>query len=304
MQQPLISIVMCTYNGAAFLEEQIASLLAQTYQPLEIIISDDASTDSTPDILRRYESHPIIRIFYQKKNIGLTKNFAFASEQARGEYIAYADQDDIWAENKIERLYQSIGDYMLVYSNSELVDETGKSLHKRLSDIRNMYTGEDSRGYILYSVVWGHGMLIKRQLLLQSLPIPDEIHHDIWLAFKALTLGGIVYLDEVLTQYRQHIHSTSKTLPQKQATRKQSKRYKDYEKQLHWIRLMAQHERPEYQPFYQQLVQLYAKKGDGHYVWPLVFFMLRYRKELFRFVKKSYTSQLTEILKQARGERP
>ena len=304
MEKPLISIVMCTYNGAAYVEEQIASLLTQTYRPLEIIISDDASDDDTPNILRRYEANPIIRIFYQDENIGLTKNFAFASEQAKGAYIAYADQDDIWMENKIERLYQSIGNYMLVYSNSELVDEKGQSLHKRLSDIRNMYTGDDSRGYILYSVVWGHGMLINRSLLLQSLPIPDEIHHDIWLAFKALTLGGILYLDEVLTQYRQHMHSTSKTLPQKQPVRKRAQRYKDYEKQLRWITLMLQHERPAYKPFYQQLVTLYSEKGKGHYVWSLVLFMLRYRNELFRFSKKSYSSQLVEIIKQARGEIP
>jgi len=303
MQKPLISIVMCTYNGAAYVEEQIASLLAQTYRPLEIIISDDASVDGTPDILRRYETNPIIRIFYQKENIGLTKNFAFASEQAQGEYIAYADQDDIWMENKIERLYQSIGAYMLVYSDSELVDEKGQSLQKRLSDIRNMYTGDDSRGYIWYSVVWGHGMLIKRSLLLQSLPIPDEIHHDIWLAFKALTLGGILYLDEVLTKYRQHMASTSKTLPQKQPARKEAQRYIDYEKKRHWITLMEQHERPEFKPFYQQLLKLYSQKGEGQYVWPLVFFMLRYRNELFRFAKKSYASQLVEILKQGRGER-
>ncbi len=304
MGKPLVSVVLCTYNGEKFLAPQIDSILSQDYQPLELIISDDASGDGTAGVLKRYENTPGVHIFYQDKNIGLTKNFAFAAAKAKGELIAFSDQDDVWMENKIQALVDAIDNSPLVYSDSLLVDETGQSMNKKLSDLKKMYTGDDSRGYILYSCVWGHGMLITRELLEKSLPMPDEIHHDIWIAFQAFLNGGIKYLDEVLTHYRQHSHSTSQTLPGQNSVRIKDSRYAAYKKKLRWIELMQEHEREELQPFYKKLRTLYAAKENENYVWPLVSFMLKYRKEIFRHSKKGFASQLVEILKQARGERP
>jgi len=301
MEKPLISVVLCTYNGAKYLATQLDSIMRQTYKPLELIISDDASTDDTWQVLQRYENNPAISIFYNEKNIGLAKNFDFASWKAKGELIAYSDQDDIWAENKIERLYSAMGENLLVYSDSELVDNNGNSLGKKLSGIRNMYTGEDSRGYIFSSVVWGHGMLIKKELLQLSEPLPANVHHDVWLAFKAITHGGIAYLDEVLTKYRQHPDSSSITLPAEWHKRKDTERYRDFKKQLDWMQLMHEHERDEYKPFYARLILLYSKKEKGKYVWPLVFFMLGSRKKLFMFPRKSFISNLIEIFKHGRG---
>ncbi|MEO7922702.1 MAG: glycosyltransferase family 2 protein [Chitinophagaceae bacterium] len=304
MDRPLVSVVLCTYNGAGFLREQIDSILQQSYQSLELIISDDGSTDGTSGILKPYESHPQVRIFYQPVNLGLTANFGFAATQAKGKWLAFSDQDDVWVDNKIEKLVAAIGEHPLVYSDSLLIDETGKSLHKKLSDLKRMYSGTDSRVYILYSCVWGHGMLITRELLEKCLPMPAEIHHDTWIVYQAFQNGGIVYFDEVLTRYRQHPHSTSQTLPGNEARRIKDDRYTAYKKKLRWIELMQQHEREEFQPFYRELLQLYSAKHKGNYVFPLVGFMLKYRREIFRLSKKGFASQFVEILKQARGERP
>lgn len=301
MEKPLVSVVLCTFNGEKYLGAQLDSILRQTYTPIELIISDDASSDGTRDLLQRYEINPRVKIFYQEKNIGLAKNFAFASSKAKGQYIAYSDQDDIWAEDKIEQLQRAIGNSLLIYSDSELVNENGIQLGKKLSDIRNMYTGSDSRGYVFYSVVWGHGMLVKRELLSISQPLPETIHHDVWLAFKALTHGGIIYLDKVLTRYRQHAGSSSITLPYERKKRNKNERYSDYKSKLEWMELMHEHERNEYKPFYEKLTRLYSKKEEGKFVWPLVFFMLRHRKHLFRFPKKPVVSNLIEILKHGRG---
>jgi glycosyltransferase involved in cell wall biosynthesis len=301
MEKPLVSVVLCSYNGGKYLAEQVDSILRQDYQPLELIIADDASTDNTRMVLQQYKSNPAVRIFYQEKNIGLTRNFEFAAVKAKGELIAFSDQDDIWMANKITRLVTAIGKNPLVYSDSLLADEEGKSMNKKLSDLKRMYTGDDSRGYILYSCVWGHGMMITRALLARSLPMPAEVHHDIWIAFLAFQNGGIKYLDEVLTHYRQHRQSTSQTLPEKNSTRKKNSRFDEYKKKLRWIEIMQQHERPALQPFYQQLLKLYTDKQKG-YVWPLVFFMLKYRKEIFMYSRKGFMSQLVEILKQGRRE--
>jgi glycosyltransferase involved in cell wall biosynthesis len=301
-EQPVVSVVMCTFNGERFLEAQIESILKQTYSNFELIISDDASTDGTKQILKQYENHEQTKIFYQQKNIGLIKNFDFATSKSKGVYIAYSDQDDVWLKYKLEKLVAKIGNSVLVYSDSVLTDEHGKSMDKKLSDLRNMYTGDDSRGYILYNCVWGHGMMLRRDAMERSLPMPDTIHHDVWLAFKSLTFGGIVFLDEVLTLYRQHQTSTSKTLPQKTESRNQTKRWTDYRKQLDWLQLMHDHERPKYQPFYKKLIELYKNKEKG-FSFYLFSFLVKNRKVLFMFSKKNYMSQIIEILKQSRGEK-
>ena len=301
MDKQLVSVVLCTYNGASWLAEQIDSILRQTYRPIELIISDDASTDGTIEILKHYDSNPDVRIFYNEKNRGLTRNFEFAAMKARGVFIAFADQDDIWIENKIEKLANSIGNKPLVYSDSLLIDERGNSLGKKLSELKKMYSGIDSRGYVLYSCVWGHGMMITKQLLETTLPVPPGINYDIWIAFRAFLNGGIIYHDEVLTLYRRHPASNSQTLPEKHSQRVRKTRLEAYREKMKWIELMQFHERPIYQEFYKKLLKLYRKKAAGSYVFSLVPFMLKYRKALFMYSHKSFASQFVEMLKQARA---
>ena len=303
MERPLVSIVMCVYNGEKYLKEQVDSILAQTYRPIELIIADDASTDNTKKILGQYENNPFVRLIYREKNIGLAKNFSLAAERATGAYIAFSDQDDIWIENKIEKLVNAIPGKHLVYSDSFFVDESGNSLNKKLSDIKKMYTGTDSRCYMFYSCVWGHGMLITKELLHQSLPMAENIHHDIWLVFKAFQNGGIFFYNETLTRYRRHNETTSIAIPQKMGQRKNEQRFYDYRKNLHWIQLMAANEREEFKPFFNEMAKLYSLKEKRSYVWPLVFFMLKHRKAIFQLTYKNFFSQLVEILKQARGEK-
>lgn len=302
MSQPLVSIVLCTYNGEKFLEQQVDSILRQSYRPIELIISDDASEDGTGKLIEKYAKHPEVRVYHQPVNMGLTHNFAFAASKTKGELIAFSDQDDIWEEKKIETLVSKIGNSPLVYSDSLLVNETGESMNRKLSDLKRMYSGDDSRCYVLYSCVWGHGMLITRKLLEQSLPMPAEIHHDIWIVFQAFMNGGIKYHDEVLTYYRQHSESTSQTLPEKNSSRKRDSHYEAYLKKLRWIELMRDHERAEYKPFYNELYRLYSQKKFS-YVFPLVSFMLKHRDALFRLSPKGFLSQFVEIIKQARREK-
>lgn len=304
MEQPLISIVLCTYNGEKYIEEQLNSLKNQTYKNIEIIVSDDCSTDSTIAILKNNLSDKRIKIFEQIENIGYIKNFEWAVSKTSGNFIAFSDQDDIWQANKIEILYNNIGNYLIVYCDSELVDENGLSLNKKLSQISKMYTGSDTRGFVLWNVIWGHTMMIKKELLQYSLPIPEKTPHDIWLAFKACTLGGIKYVDEVLTKYRQHTKTVTKTTYKKQYNQKSrtsEKLYDDYVGKLYWIKLLRDNERSEQKEFYKNLVDLYKRKEEGKFVWSLFFYLFKYRKFLFLFREKKLVSQLIELRKQSRG---
>ena len=301
MSHPLVSIALCTYNGEKYVREQLESLLHQSYSNLEIIISDDASSDDTRRIIEDYRSNRQVKIFFQPNNLRITNNFEFAMLQATGEYVTFADQDDIWLPEKIEELYFAIGDKNLVYCDSKLMDEQSNKLNKKISDLRNMYSGNETTGFVFSNVVWGHAMMISKNLLPYVLPVPKDIPYDIWIAFKAATLGGIKYLNKPLTLYRQHATSDTKTIAVKAKPRSGQKLFIDFEKQLNWIKVMRDHERPEREIFYNQLYSLYKRKEKGNYVWPLFFFLLRHRRKFFMFTKKRWTSQVVEIFKQAKG---
>ena len=285
------------------MQAQINSLLQQSWPNIEIIISDDHSTDDTRLILEQYAHDHRFRISYQPENIGAIQNFEFAVRQAKGSYIVFCDQDDVWLPEKIEKLYNAIGDAWLVYSDSTLIDEAGQSLQKNLSQLRLMYSGKDTRGFIFSNVVWGHAMLVNKQLIEQSLPIPAGIPHDIWFAVKAATLTGIQYLDEPLTLYRQHVKTVTTTIAQKAVTRPQEKRYRDFEEKLYWIGLLRDNEKGKYGFFFEELHRLYSEKNKNGFAWPLFFFMLKHQAVLFQFTYKSLLSRIIEIRKQCRGER-
>lgn len=294
--------MLCTYQGERFLEAQIGSLLQQTWSPIEIIISDDASSDGTRTILQQYEPDPRFRIFYQSRNLGPVANFEFATRQAKGAYVAFCDQDDIWLPEKIEKLYQAIGDRWLAYCDSILVDENGQSLQKNISHLRKMYSGADTRGFVFSNVVWGHAMLVNRELLPHVLPIPGNVPHDIWFAMKATIYTGIVYLDEPLTLYRQHVKTVTTTLAQKTTARLREKRYRDFEEKLNWIGLIRDAEHGNRKGFYERLYALYQQKARGKFVLLLFTFLIGYQSLLFRFTRKSLLSRLIEIRKLSRGE--
>ena len=303
---PLISIVLCTYNGELYLEEQLNSILNQTYPNIEVIVSDDASTDATKRILKEYEQRNKFKIYYQPTNLGYIHNFAFALSKANGAFIALSDQDDIWQPNKIETLHGCFEEAdLLVYSNSLLIDESGNSMQKKLSDIRNMYSGRNTKSFFLFNVVWGHALMIHRRLLQHVLPIPTSIPHDIWFAYKAASISGIRYCDQVLTHYRQHQKAYTTTLmPKNVQTRTMTKRYKDYLKQLHWLAVMKAHSSSEEKAFYEQFYRLFKEKERGKFSMPLFLFGVKNQHELYRFSKKNIVSRLIDLRKMARGENP
>ncbi len=294
--------MLCTYNGERFLQAQIDSLLQQSWKNIEIIISDDDSEDGTRNILQGYQSDPRFHIRYQPKNIGAIHNFEYATQQAKGEYIVFCDQDDIWLPEKIEKLYRAIGDRWLVYSDSILIDEDGLSLQKNLSQLRKMCSGNDTRGFIFSNVVWGHAMMIKKDLLPHVLPIPKNVPHDIWFAAKATALTGIQYLDEPLTLYRQHAETVTTTIAQKANTRPHKKRYADFEEKLNWINVLKHNCREDEKEFYEKLYDLFSLKANGRFVSPLFFFLLQNQDIIFRFTNKNLFSRIIEIRKLSRGE--
>lgn len=115
-----VTILMATYNGHKYIQEQIDSILKQTHQNFELIIQDDCSTDSTLDIVNRYaKKDDRIKVYCNEKNLGYTNNFMALLEKAQGEYIFLSDQDDVWLEDKIAYNISIIDGYDIVISTDQ-----------------------------------------------------------------------------------------------------------------------------------------------------------------------------------------
>jgi glycosyltransferase involved in cell wall biosynthesis len=207
---PLISIAMCTYNGAKYLQQQVDSLLSQTVQHFEVIVVDDISTDGTwellQDIARKDQRFHIER---NEKNLGPTKNFQRAMQQCRGEYIAPCDQDDIWEPQKLEKLLDVIGDHDMAYCNSAYIDSTGRPMGSSIAHELPMHRGKRPFDYIFFNTVSGHALLMRKDLLDISTPFPEKLYYDWWLALCASMRNGVYYLDEALVQFRRHSNAHS-----------------------------------------------------------------------------------------------
>ncbi|MBK8288966.1 MAG: glycosyltransferase family 2 protein [Cellvibrionales bacterium] len=204
----MISIIVTTYNGAKYLAAQLDSILAQTYTGLEIILSDDASTDDTWAIAQRYAAKdPRIVLIRHEKNVGLHANLGGALERATGMYIAISDQDDIWRSDKIEKQLSLLGCAVGVYSDSALIDAAGNSIGFTLFESLNIKPGPDITKTVplfFKNAVSGHALLFHRSLLSMVLPFTDDFIFDHQLALAASCFGGLQFCDEPLVYHRIH----------------------------------------------------------------------------------------------------
>ena len=202
---PLVSIVLGTYNGGVYLEEQLASLFAQTYSHIEIIAVDDGSSDNTVGLLKEYAlKHPAMKVFVNEQNLGFIKNFEKGCNLSRGELISLCDQDDYWHPEKVEKMVAGIGDHPMIYCDSELCDKNLGGLGRNISDIVHFESFYDCRQLCVFSRMYGHATLIRRSLFLKASPFRKEVPHDGWLAYHGTLYGGVKYLPETLVKYRQH----------------------------------------------------------------------------------------------------
>jgi len=214
IEKPLVSIALCTYNGERFLKMQMDSLLSQDYENIEIVAVDDCSTDRTWSILRDYAAGDSrIRLYQNEQNIGYTRNFEKAISLCNGDHIALSDQDDIWETNKISLLKRSIGECIMVYHNSDFIDEQGKRIGRStMASNWQMYEGESCLPLILTNCVSGHATLFKKELGKYIFPFAENAYHDWWIAYAAFNVGKVKFIDKVLVHYRQHKNTITDSL--------------------------------------------------------------------------------------------
>jgi glycosyltransferase involved in cell wall biosynthesis len=192
---------MATYNGAAHIRDQIASILPQLGPLDELIISDDDSADETLDIIKSY-SDPRVRIYHNHFRDPIF-NFEFALNRCTGDLIFLADQDDLWNFNKIEIVSSLLKNYDLVVTDCQIIDEHGCVLHDSFFDIR--HSGRGLIKNFMKNSYLGCCMAMKKQIIEKALPFPKWIPmHDIWIGMIGELYGKTYFCNEKLVKYRRH----------------------------------------------------------------------------------------------------
>jgi glycosyltransferase involved in cell wall biosynthesis len=213
-----VSVALCTYNGGVFLESQLESIAVQTAPPAEVVACDDASTDGTVEILRRFAAGaPFrVRIFENASRLGRVANYEQAISACDGALIALADQDDVWLPEKLARLTVAIQAPGTAYAfcDARLIDEAGRDIRGatllarrfRLRDIRQKFAARFELDLILKrDFVYGTTLLFRAEHRELVLPLGRLWSHDTWIVNVLASLGwrGAPVLESLML-YRQH----------------------------------------------------------------------------------------------------
>ena len=209
--QEKVDILMTTYNTEIkYLKQQIDSILNQTYKNICLLISDDNSTNKeVQNILKDYEKKDErIKIYIQDNNLGYIKNFEFLLKESTSNYIMYADHDDIWYENKVEKSLEELikKDVDLVYVNAEQIDEDGQVIQKSYFKYKNVPLIKGTNNLAISRCIGiGCSQLFTKSVKDKMLPYTENVMAHDWLAaFIANENKGISYIEEPLFGYRLH----------------------------------------------------------------------------------------------------
>lgn len=208
VQSPIrASIAMIVYNGEKYIREQIDTIINAMGEHDELVISYDKSTDNTLKIIEEYAATDgrIIILHNQKK--GILENINNAVEHCRGSYIFTADQDDIWLENKIDKVVKRFKDTDadIVIHNGIFVTENKEQIGTNMFQDYNI-SKSPVRNFIK-PTYWGECMVFNQEVKELAFPVPCKkgIGHDFWMGIISGFAGKkIVLYDEVLLLHRIH----------------------------------------------------------------------------------------------------
>lgn len=199
MDRGLVSIIMPSWNTADYILETIESVMAQTYQNWELIIVDDASTDNTLELLKTVDDSRI-KLFVNEVNSGAAVSRNKALREARGEWIAFLDSDDLWMPDKLEKqiCFMDENGYHFSYTNYSEIDESGNRLGVTVTGPKHI----TKAGF--YNYCWPGCLTVMYNRnyvgLIQIEDIKKNNDYAMWL--KVCKKADCYLLDEELALYR------------------------------------------------------------------------------------------------------
>ncbi len=224
------SVIIATYNGSKYILHELESIKNQTVKIDEVIISDDASTDNTCEIIKEFISQNNLsnwQVLEHLTNIGFSKNFMSALYLASGDVVFLADQDDIWANNKVEKIldiFRKDSSIKAVASEFQFIDGVGNLINapKKIPYSKCLYNNKISyikpESNVIRSYIRGCTMCVSKDVIqyakdnsLENMASNALLGHDWILWMLASLLGNACILHAPLIKYRFHESNTSLT---------------------------------------------------------------------------------------------
>lgn len=240
MIRPQLTLGLPVYNGENFLREAIESLLAQTFTDFELVICDNCSIDSTPDMCRYYANRdPRVSFHQNDTNLGAAANYNKVVELAHGQYFAWVNHDDLWAENCFERCVSRLNYHpsaVLAYARAMMINHHGEEViplldgleldgprpHQRLRRFHDLLAKKGELTTIiegLWTPIYG---VIRTETLKRTGLIGPYISSDTILLEELLMHGEFVEVEEPLFRKRDHPNRSMRE-------------YRSYEKRIEWF---------------------------------------------------------------------
>ncbi|MGA2033889.1 MAG: glycosyltransferase family 2 protein [Thermoguttaceae bacterium] len=213
-----IDVLLATYNGESYLDEQLRSVLEQVGPGDRLLVRDDRSSDGTPGLLAEYAArypHTLVLIDDRAGHLGAGASFATLLDHAEAPYVMFCDQDDVWLPGKMARTAARMdetqqrcgGGPVLVHTDLVVVDRSLRPLadsfwrYQHLDPVR----GRAFNRLLVQNIATGCTIMINRALLERAAPLPRQsVLHDWWLALVAAAFGCLEFLPEATVLYRQH----------------------------------------------------------------------------------------------------
>jgi glycosyltransferase involved in cell wall biosynthesis len=210
---PKVSVMVVVYNSERFIEECLDSIIAQEYKNLEVIVCDDASTDKTPELLKKYLVNSKLKIYFNKENLGITGNCNKALSLCTGEYVCFFAGDDVMLPDKIQKqveLMEKYPDASICYHKVNIFKNNCKEeviyITEKKRTIYSFFDILEKNGLPGPNSIMARKKMIPIEGFDQSLPYVSD-----WLMFLELSLRGrIIFVDEILSAYRKHSGGISK----------------------------------------------------------------------------------------------
>jgi glycosyltransferase involved in cell wall biosynthesis len=210
-----VSICMATYNGSAFIEEQVTSILEQLASTDELVLVDDGSTDRTVEVLERFHDDRIV-LHRNNVNRGHVYSFQKAIALSRHPIVVLADQDDRWLGGRLTLLVDALekSGAMVVSSNSDYMDTHGKpiehSVHRLFARDSHDHLGNIVRIFVGRAGYFGCTMAFRRELIPLILPMPRCVEsHDLWIALASNLIGSNAHIERSTLVRRIHGQNAS-----------------------------------------------------------------------------------------------
>lgn len=214
VDEDLVSIITCVYNGQRFLEEALSSALCQSYENVEVIVVNDCSTDQSEDVIHGFSGDHRMRYVRNTKNLGLAKSRNIAMELCRGRWVTFLDQDDRYRRDRVERFLNRAArteGASFIFSDASLLDERGErcgSFTSRFPFLacRDRVAGADGwlirKGNFIATVA----SFIKKELCDRVGRFDERFNYacDYDFYMRCGRLTDVLYVPETLSDWRMH----------------------------------------------------------------------------------------------------